>query len=283
MVCFRYLIPFLLVLLAIACGGAAESPSPTLGATPTESQTPEATPAATPTLIGVPAPTSDVTATPTETSTGTGTQTPRPISTEFPFAMPFTRAPFTTPILTPTPTSGPTSEPPGTPTPFATPTAGATPSSVIIQPPILTPTPTFSPTPSPTTAPPPATPPATPSSTPSPTPDTTFEMPAVPTFPNIFSGQVFLGSDPAAPRSQVLACVDGCASGWESFPISVGEDGAYQTLIVQPPSRESYGKDITFFILTDDGRVQADEMSAFSGDVANLSRTIDLHFPTPSP
>ena len=104
---------------------------------------------------------------------------------------------------------------------------------------------------------------------------------------DIFKGQVFLDGQPTPEGLQLMTCVGGCdPPGYEGLQrVTTRADSSYMTLAANPPNSSFSGRQITFWIVNEFGRIQAAETDTFS---LNLRRpTVDLHFqgplPTPPP
>ncbi len=105
-------------------------------------------------------------------------------------------------------------------------------------------------------------------------------VPPQPFFADYFSGTVFLEAEAAPPGIQVVACVDDC-SVFQSQPRTVGPGGRFDLLAVNPEDRRMKGRDITFYIVNQYGRIKADEVQVFEG--AYHINSLDLHFTDPLP
>ena len=107
--------------------------------------------------------------------------------------------------------------------------------------------------------------------------------------PVVYSGTISIEGEPAPEGLLLAACVRGCDSGWQSSEdkgeaVRTGEDGTYEGLIVAPPDDSFVGEETTFWMVSDFGRIQANEIIPFSSGIP-LARTLDLTFdePVPSP
>ena len=117
---------------------------------------------------------------------------------------------------------------------------------------------------------------------------------STPPAPLAYFGRITMidGSDPAG--QQLVSCVNGCAStagGWQNTPVEIGADGRYQALVVWAPDRSFTGRDVTFWIVNEHGRIMATETVSFQPALP-LRRVQDLTFegalpvapePTPTP
>jgi hypothetical protein len=105
-------------------------------------------------------------------------------------------------------------------------------------------------------------------------------VPPQPFFADYFSGTVYLQSEPAPAGIQVVACVDDCSL-FQSEPRLVGPSGRFDLLAVNPEDRRLKGRDITFYIVNQYGRIQADQVLVFEG--AYHINSLDLSFRDPLP
>ncbi|MSQ40128.1 MAG: hypothetical protein EXR55_00375 [Dehalococcoidia bacterium] len=100
------------------------------------------------------------------------------------------------------------------------------------------------------------------------------EVKGPPPLPIIYSGSVTVTGAPVPEGLRLLASVDG----YESASLSV-EGGRYVGLAVVPPDVSYLGKEVRFFLVSGDEKVQAVEGATFrTGGMPEL-RTLDLTFP----
>ena len=112
-----------------------------------------------------------------------------------------------------------------------------------------------------------------------------------PPLPQTFSGAVTVQGAAAPAGLNLVACVAGCDS--YSASITTGEGGSYRGLVVGPPNEDFLGEEITFWIVTEVGQIQATETRVYQipTDNADFTPTQDLTFtdavpqaaPTPVP
>jgi hypothetical protein len=95
-----------------------------------------------------------------------------------------------------------------------------------------------------------------------------------------FSGTVFLQSAVAPPGLQLVACVDDC-SVFQTEATLLGPAGGFHLMAVDPDNRRLKGRDITFYLVNQYGRIKAAETRVFEG-AYNINR-MDLHFNDPLP
>ena len=114
---------------------------------------------------------------------------------------------------------------------------------------------------------------------------------AIPPFPLTYSGNLTVQGNPAPAGLSLVACVDGCDK-YESG-IMTGAGGSYRGLVVGPPDEDFVNKQVTFWLVTDEGRIQADQTPTYAPSLADLTPQLDLTFagalpqppatPTPTP
>ena len=80
--------------------------------------------------------------------------------------------------------------------------------------------------------------------------------------PVIYSGNVVVMGEAADGGFSLVACVDGCQR-YESVSVTTRDNGSYRTLIVGPPDGDFVDERITFWIVTDFGRIQATETPVY--------------------
>ena len=109
-----------------------------------------------------------------------------------------------------------------------------------------------------------------------------------PPFPNTYSGNVFIGDDPAPDGIEVFARIGDydthvARPGFEDRQIVLTKDGGYARLVISPPGETFVGKTITFFATRGFDEIQASETAVFQrvnlATNAGLANTLDLHFP----
>ena len=100
-----------------------------------------------------------------------------------------------------------------------------------------------------------------------------------PPFPITYKGNVSIQGQPAPAGLSVLACVISC-SGYESDPVLTDATGRYQVLVVGPPDVSYLDAEITFWIVANSDRIQAQETSVFEAvvDPSDLTPTLNLTF-----
>ena len=100
-----------------------------------------------------------------------------------------------------------------------------------------------------------------------------------PPFPITYKGNVSIQGQPAPAGLSVLACVISC-SGYESDPVLTDAPGRYQVLVVGPPDVSYLDAEITFWIVANSDRIQAQETSVFEAvvDPSDLTPTLNLTF-----
>ena len=116
-----------------------------------------------------------------------------------------------------------------------------------------------------------------------------------PPFPITYKGNVTIQGQPAPAGLSVLACVINCSS-YESDPVPTDATGRYQVLVVGPPDISFLDAEMTFWIVANSGRIQAQQTSVFEAvvDPSDLTPTLNLTFnqevptrppepPTPTP
>jgi hypothetical protein len=104
--------------------------------------------------------------------------------------------------------------------------------------------------------------------------------PPQPFYADYFSGAVFLQSAVAPQGVQLVACVDEC-SVFQTEATLLGPGGQFRLMAVNPDNRRLKGRDITFYLVNQYGRIKAAETRVFEG-AYNIS-SIDLHFSDPLP
>ncbi len=91
------------------------------------------------------------------------------------------------------------------------------------------------------------------------------ERPPQPFFQDFFSGSVLLRGAPPPEGTLLIACIDGCDSGFESAPYSLKADGTFDQLEVNPDNEDFVGHTITFYLVNNFGRIQAVETRPYIG------------------
>jgi hypothetical protein len=121
------------------------------------------------------------------------------------------------------------------------------------------------------------------------------ERPPQPFFQDFFSGSVLLQGTPAPEGTLLIACIDGCETGFESAPYSLKANGTFDQLEVNPVSEDLVGHTITFYLVNDYGKIRAVESRPYIGvfdfyvqdltfiDPLPLAQPAALPDPTPRP
>ena len=110
-------------------------------------------------------------------------------------------------------------------------------------------------------------------------------VPPQPFFADYFSGQVTVQGAVPPPGTQLVACIDDCRTGFESKPVLMSSGGAFSLLEVNPPERFLRGRQITFYLVNQHGRIKATETANFEGAYAinKLNLSFDQPLPRPLP
>ena len=91
------------------------------------------------------------------------------------------------------------------------------------------------------------------------------KRPPQPFFPDFYSGQATLQGAPAPAGVQLVACVYGCDTGFQSQPVEIQAGGRYEMLEVDPLDEALIGLPINFYLINEFGRVEAAESPAYEG------------------
>ena len=111
-------------------------------------------------------------------------------------------------------------------------------------------------------------------------------VPPLPYNADIFSGAIYLDGVPAPEGLQMVACVSTCDE-FQTQTVLTGPGGSYSVLAIHPENRSLRGAQITFHIVNQHGRIQAQEHVYFEGgfnsEVLDLNFTGPLPAPAPTP
>ena len=91
----------------------------------------------------------------------------------------------------------------------------------------------------------------------------------------VFEGHAYADNRAAPSGVSLVACLGGCEHGFQTKPVITGEDGIYQVR-VEPGQIRPDGRMVTFWLLDDSGRVEADQDVLFRGQ--GETRVLDLNF-----
>ena len=105
-------------------------------------------------------------------------------------------------------------------------------------------------------------------------------VPPLPYNADIFSGAIYLDGAPAPEGLQMVACVSTCDE-FQTQTVLTGPGGSYSVLAIHPENRSLRGAQITFHIVNQHGRIQAQEHVYFEGGFN--SEVLDLNFTGPLP
>ena len=91
------------------------------------------------------------------------------------------------------------------------------------------------------------------------------ERPPQPFFQDFFSGAVSLQGSAPPEGTVLIACIDGCANGFESAPYILETGGIFDQLEVKPGNEDLVGHTITFYLVNEFGRIRAVESRPYIG------------------
>jgi len=114
-----------------------------------------------------------------------------------------------------------------------------------------------------------------------------IERPPQPFFQDFFSGTVTVQGSIPPLGTRLIACIDECESVFESEPYVLKGDGTFDQLEVNPNNEDLVGHTITFYLVNEFGRIQANEQRPYIGVfdfyVQDLTFGIPLPQPAPTP
>ena len=106
------------------------------------------------------------------------------------------------------------------------------------------------------------------------------ERPPQPLYQDYYTGTVMVDGDAAPVGTHIIGCVDNCHT-YVSDIVSVGEDGAYEDLVLGPDDLRMVGRTVTFYIINEHGALRARETREFIGIYDYY--VLDLNFVGPIP
>ena len=107
------------------------------------------------------------------------------------------------------------------------------------------------------------------------------ERPPQPFFQDFFSGTVLVQGSPPPEGTLLIACIDGCDTGFESAPYGLHSDGTFAQLEVNPDDETLVGHPITFYLVNEFGKIRAVEIRPYIGVFDFYAQ--DLTFVDPMP
>jgi len=112
-----------------------------------------------------------------------------------------------------------------------------------------------------------------------------IERPPQPFFQDFFSGSVTVQGTAPPAGTVLIACINSCDSDFESEPYSLKEGGVFDQLEVNPKNEMLVGHAITFYLVNEFGRIQANEKRPYIGvfDFYSQNLTFDGPLPKPAP
>ena len=114
-----------------------------------------------------------------------------------------------------------------------------------------------------------------------------IERPPQPFFQDFLSGSVLVQGLPPPEGTLLIACIDGCDTGFESAPYGLKADGTFAQLEVNPDDETLVGRPITFYLVNEFGRIRAVETRRYIGVfdfyVQDLTFVEPMPVPTPTP
>jgi hypothetical protein len=110
-------------------------------------------------------------------------------------------------------------------------------------------------------------------------------LPPQPFLADYFSGRVFIQGAFAPFGTMLVACVDDCQADFESVPVVITGGGEYRLLEINPDAKTLRGRNVTFYLVNEHGRIKAEQASIFEGayNISNLVLTFAQPMPTPAP
>ena len=113
------------------------------------------------------------------------------------------------------------------------------------------------------------------------------ERPPQPFFQDFLSGTVLVQGSPPPEGTLLVACIDGCDTGFESAPYGLKADGMFAQLEVNPDDETLVGRPITFYLVNEFGRTRAVETRPYIGVfdfyVQDLTFVEPMPVPPPTP
>ena len=113
------------------------------------------------------------------------------------------------------------------------------------------------------------------------------ERPPQPFFQDFLSGTVLVQGSPPPEGTLLVACIDGCDTGFESVPYALKADGTFAQLEVNPDDETLVGRPITFYLVNEFGRTRAVEtrpyIGVFNFYVQDLTFVEPMPVPPPTP
>ena len=114
-----------------------------------------------------------------------------------------------------------------------------------------------------------------------------IERPPQPFFQDFLSGSVLVQGLPPPEGTLLIACIDGCDTGFESAPYGLKADGTFAQLEVNPDDETLVGRPITFYLVNEFGRIRAVETRRYIGVfdfyVQDLTFVEPMPVPPPTP
>ena len=110
-----------------------------------------------------------------------------------------------------------------------------------------------------------------------------IERPPQPFFQDFFSGSVTVEGIAPPAGTLLIACINSCDSDFESEPYSLKEGGVFDQLEVNPKNKILVGHTITFYLVNEFGRIQANEKRPYIGVFDFYSQDLTFEGPLPQP
>jgi len=110
-----------------------------------------------------------------------------------------------------------------------------------------------------------------------------IERPPQPFFQDFFSGSVTVQGIAPPAGTLLIACINSCDSDFESEPYSLKEGGVFDQLEVNPKNEILIGHAITFYLVNEFGRIQANEKRPYIGVFDFYSQDLTFEGPLPQP
>ena len=109
------------------------------------------------------------------------------------------------------------------------------------------------------------------------------DRPPQPFFQDFFSGTVLVQGSPPPEGTLLIACIDGCDTGFESAPYGLHSDGTFAQLEVNPDDETLVGRPIIFYLVNEFGRIRAVETRPYIGVFDFYAQDLTFVDPMPVP
>lgn len=109
------------------------------------------------------------------------------------------------------------------------------------------------------------------------------QRPPQPFFQDFISGFVTVQGEPGVPGTRLIACIEDCDTVFQSKDKTLAEGGWFELLEVNPSDENLIGREISFYLVNEFGKIKAVETRKFVGVFDFYPTDLTFNDPVPTP